>query len=50
MREALAIVAEQGLDAMWHHHTLMGKVDIATIENPNCAWYSNARADEQTNV
>lgn len=25
MREALAIVAEQGLDAMWRHHTEMGK-------------------------
>ena len=25
MREALAIVAEQGLGAMWGHHTQMGK-------------------------
>ena len=25
MREALAIVAEQGLDAMWKRHTEMGK-------------------------
>ena len=50
MREALAIVAEQGLDPMWRHHTEMGKYLWAGLREIGLEPYVQDPADRLITV
>ena len=50
MREALAIVAEQGLDAMWKRHTEMGKYLWAGLNEIGLEAYVQDPADRLITV